>query len=113
MGGLSNMTLLVPLGHRVLVKPIVIEEKTKGGIYLPQQSIDLEKAGIDKGEVVAIGDTAWKDERLGGKAWCKVGDNVIWARYAGKPVTINMGTPDEITYHLVNDEDILGREEET
>ena len=101
---------LVPLGHRVLVKPIVIEEKTKGGIFLPQQSIDLEKAGIDKGTVVDIGDTAWQDERLGGFPWCTVGDKVIWARYAGKPVTIKNKDNEDVTYHLLNDEDILAKE---
>ena len=98
--------MIYPLGHRVLVKPVKIEEKTASGIYLPQQTVEMEQAGIDKGEVVAIGDTAWKDERLGGAAWCKVGDTVIWARYAGKPVKDG----DDL-YHLVNDEDLLGKEE--
>lgn len=97
--------MITPLGHRVLVKPIRIEEKTKGGIYLPQQTQEMERAGVDKGEVIAIGATAWMDERLGGKPWCEVGDTVIWARYAGKPVTVG-----EEIYHLINDEDILGKE---
>ncbi len=97
--------MIIPLGHRVLVKPVVIEEKTQSGLYIPQQSVDLERAGVDKGEVVAIGNTAWKDERLGGTNWCEVGDTVIWARYAGKPVLDG-----EVTYHLLNDEDVLAKE---
>ena len=36
------------------------------------------------------------------KPWCKVGDTVIWARYAGKPVEDNTGE----LYHLINDEDL-------
>lgn len=102
--------MLHPLGHRVLVKPIEIEKAKDIGngkkIYFADQSVDLAKAGVDKGTVVEIGSTAWKDERLGGVPWCKVGDSVIWARYAGKPVD-HEGT----TYHLVNDEDILGLED--
>lgn len=87
-----------PLGHRVLVMPQVIEEKTEGGIYIPQQVIDHEKAGVDKGVVVAIGSTCWPDS----PPWCDVGDTVIWARYAGKPVW-----DADTLYHLLNDEDIL------
>lgn len=102
--------MIHPLGHRVLVKPIEIEKAKDLGngkkIYFADQSVDLARAGVDKGVVIAIGDTAWQDERLGGKPWCKVGDNVIWARYAGKPVDF-----EGVTYHLVNDEDILGRED--
>lgn len=99
--------MIKPLGHRVLVKPDIVEEKTKGGLYIPVQAKDAEQAGIDRGEVIEIGETCWVDERLGGKRWCKVGDRVIWARYAGKPIVDS----DEVIYHLINDEDILAKEE--
>lgn len=106
------MTILEPLGHRVLVKPIKIEEKTKGGLYKPQHTVLLEKMGVDKGTVISIGETAYLDERLGGKPWVKVGDTVAWARYAGKPVddpyeVDDAGEP--VVYHILNDEDILCR----
>lgn len=98
-----------PLGHRILIKPeeITKEVKTSSGItlYKPDQTVDLERAGVDRGIVVEIGPTAWLDPQLGGKAWCEVGDTVYWARYAGKPVTVG-----DITYHLVNDEDLICKE---
>lgn len=108
--------MIKPLGHRVLVKPMEIEKAKDLGngkkIYFADQSIDLARAGVDKGTVVAIGETAWQDERLGGKPWCRVGDKVIWARYAGKPVDMEDDSEQGYTtYHLVNDEDLLGREE--
>lgn len=90
------------LGHRVLVKPKQIEEKTAGGIIIPDQTRDKEQAGIDEGEVIAIGPTAFKD--LGGFDWVKVGDWVVWPRYAGKPYE-----DEGILYHAINDEDILMR----
>ena len=91
---------MFPLGHRVLVKADIVEEKSTGGIYIPQQTRDQEQGGVDKGVVVAIGETAWQD--LGGKPWCKVGDKVVWARYAGKPYVDN-----DVIYHILNDEDLL------
>lgn len=99
--------MITPLGHRLLIKPIEIEEKTEGGIWKPQQTTEMERAGVDKGTVVAIGTTCWLDPSFGGKPWCKVGDKVVWARYAGKPVKDADGTE----YHLLNDEDVLGRED--
>lgn len=98
--------MIEPLGHRVLVKPIEVSNKTEGGLWKPEQTVDLEKSGVDRGVVIALGDTAYKSELLGGRPWCKVGDKVIWARYAGKPVEDEDGT----WYHLINDEDLLARD---
>jgi chaperonin GroES len=99
--------MVTPLGHRVLVKPVEIKNKTEGGLWKPEQTVDLEKGGVDKGTVMALGSTAYMADQLGGEPWVKVGDKVVWARYAGKPVEDSDGT----LYHLINDEDILAREE--
>ena len=53
--------MIVPCGHRVLVKIDEVEEKTTGGIFIPKTIADRqEEAGIF-GTIVAIGETAWKD----------------------------------------------------
>ena len=71
---------LRPLGDRVVVKPLEDEERTKGGIVLP----DTAKEKPQRGEVVAVGPGEWATE--GEKRIpmdVKVGDRVIFRNYAG------------------------------
>ncbi len=63
-----------PLADRVLVQPAPAEEKTSGGIIIP----DTAKEKPQKGTVVAIGDGT-KDNPI----TLKVGDNVLYGKYAG------------------------------
>ena len=70
---------LKPLADRVVVKPIVKEEVTKGGIVLP----DTVKEKPQEGEIVAVGPGKLGDDgkRIGMEV--KKGDKVIYAKYAG------------------------------
>jgi chaperonin GroES len=63
-----------PLGDRVLVKPAPVEQKTVGGIIIP----DSAKEKPLKGEVLAVG-KGTKDEEM----VVSVGDNVLYGKYAG------------------------------
>ena len=77
---------LRPLGDRVVVKPLEDEERTKGGIVLP----DTAKEKPQRGEVVAVGPGEWDDE--GEKRLpldVKVGDHVLYAKYAGTEIKID------------------------
>ena len=93
-------------GHRVLLRPTGMEDKTDWGFDLAPQG-DLhkrEKAGTVIGEVVDIGPTAWRafdGDDPNWKPWCKIGDIVYFAKHAGKFITI-----DGETYLLVLDADI-------
>lgn len=95
------MRKIEPVGHRVLVRPKKVEEKTAGGLYLPQQAQEAEQYATEEGELVAIGPQAWAafDD---GSPWANVGDVVTFARYAGKVVEGD----DKVKYRLMNDEDI-------
>ncbi|MCH2044012.1 MAG: co-chaperone GroES [Saprospiraceae bacterium] len=64
-----------PINDRVLVKPAPAEEKSKGGIIIP----DTAKEKPQRGEVVAVG--PGKDDN---KMTVKVGDTVIYGKYAGQ-----------------------------
>ena len=66
-----------PLADRVLIKPAAAEEKTVGGIIIP----DSAKEKPLKGEVVAVGNGT-KDEEM----VVKVGDNVLYGKYAGTEI---------------------------
>ena len=70
---------VTPLADRVVVKPIVMEEVTKGGILLP----DTAKEKPQEGEVVAVGPGRMAEDGKRIPMEVKVGDVVIYAKYAG------------------------------
>jgi len=70
-----------PLGDRVLVQPITVEETTKAGIVLPD-SVEKEKKA--EGEVIAVG-AGDKIKALG----LKVGDKVLFGKYSGDEIEID------------------------
>lgn len=76
---------LKPLGDRVVVKPIDVEEKTAGGIVIP----DTAKEKPQQGEVVAVGPGRVLDngERLAPEV--SVGQRVLYAKYGGTEVKLN------------------------
>ncbi len=73
-----------PLGDRVIVKPAAAEEKTKGGIILPDTA--KEKPVI--GEVVAVGPGKVTDDGKKVVPEVKVGDKVLYGKYSGTEVTV-------------------------
>jgi chaperonin GroES len=76
---------LKPLNDRVLVKRLEMEEKTAGGIYIP----DSAKEKPSKGEVVAAGPGKLDDNGERVAMTVKVGDTVLFAKYAGSEITID------------------------
>lgn len=98
------------VGHRLLVKPITLEEvdpafaaAKRMGLDLSERTKRQESSIIDRGIVEQIGPTAFKD--FGGDAWCSVGDQIDYVRHGGKFVT----NPDDKKedWLVINDEDVL------
>ena len=73
-----------PLADRVVIKPSPAEEKTKGGIILP----DTAKEKPVMGEVVAVGPGKVADDGKKILPEVKVGDKVLYGKYSGTEVTI-------------------------
>ncbi len=88
---------LVPLGDRVVLKQLVAEETTKSGIVLPGQN----KEKPQQAEVIAVGPGGCVDGKEV-KMEVKVGDQVIYSKYAGTDVKI-----EEDEYIIVRQSDIL------
>lgn len=88
---------LVPLGDRVVLKQLVAEETTKSGIVLPGQS----KEKPQQAQVVAVGPGGMVDGKEV-KMEVKVGDSVIYSKYAGTEVKL-----DEEEFIVVKQNDIL------
>jgi chaperonin GroES len=74
-----------PLADRVVIKPSPAEEKTKGGIILP----DTAKEKPVMGEVVAVGPGKVADDGKKIIPEVKVGDKVLYGKYSGTEVTID------------------------
>jgi chaperonin GroES len=84
-----------PQGDRVLIEPCPAEEKTAGGIIIP----DTAKEKPQKGTVVAVGPGKKKDEPM----TIKQGDVVFYGKYAGTEITI-----DGKEYLIMRQDDVFG-----
>ena len=91
-------------GYHVLVRPISIKEKTKGGIIIAQESLEKLRIATNCGYVIKLGPLAYHDkEKYPTGPWCKKGEWVIFARYAGSRLPIEGGE-----VRLLNDDEVLG-----
>ncbi|ABU57309.1 MULTISPECIES: co-chaperone GroES [Roseiflexus] len=89
-----------PLADRVVVKPVEREEKTKGGIYLPDTA---SKERPMEGTVLAVGEGRIDDNGKRIPMNVKAGDRVIFAKYSGTEFKI-----DDVEYLILSEKDILG-----
>ena len=102
-----------PTGWRILVLPFKMGEKTKGGILMGQDTLEKQQVASQCGNVLAMGSDCYRDKnRYKQGPWCKVGDWVMFARYAGSRIKIEGGevrllNDDEILATIKNPEDIL------
>ncbi|MFY9154752.1 MAG: co-chaperone GroES [Bacillota bacterium] len=90
--------MIKPLEDRVVVKPSTEEERTKGGIVLP----DTAKERPQEGEVMAVGPGRLLDSGERAPMDVKVGDKVIFAKYGGTEIKI-----DGEEYIILRQSDIL------
>lgn len=74
---------LKPLADRVIVRPLEAEEKTAGGLYIP----DTAKEKPQQGEIVAIGPGKVSDDGKNIPMEVKVGDKVLYGKYSGTEIT--------------------------
>jgi co-chaperonin GroES (HSP10) len=93
-----------PSGWRLLVLPFTPKEKTKGGIIIAQESLEKLRIATNCGYVIKLGPLAYHDkEKFPTGPWCKKGEWVIFARYAGSRLPIEGGE-----VRLLNDDEVLG-----
>jgi len=88
-----------PLGDRVLVKRVEEEERTKGGIIIP----DTAKEKPQEGEVVAVGPGARDDNGKIQPLDVKAGDRILFGKYTGNEIKI-----DGVDHLILREDDVLG-----
>lgn len=89
---------LKPLNDRVLVKRLEGEEKTAGGLYIP----DTAKEKPSKGEVIAVGPGKTADDGKAIAMAVKAGDKVLFNKYAGTEIKL-----DGVEHLVMREDDIL------
>ena len=98
MAQTATATKLRPMGDRVVVRPAAREETTRSGIVLP----DTSKEKPQRGEVVAVGTGRITDEGKRLDMELKVGDIVLFAKYAGTEFKL-----DDEELLILSEKDIL------
>ena len=93
------MASLKPLSDRIIVKAVTAEEKTAGGIFLP----DSAKEKPQQAEVIAVGPGKVQDNGKLAPVDVKVGDRVYYGKYSGTEVKL-----DGSEYVVLRQDDILG-----
>lgn len=89
-----------PTRGRILVKPLVQEEKTKGGIYLPDTAT---KEKPQEGEVIAVGAEAFTNSGQPIASPAKVGDKVLFAKWGGEEYK----GEDNVEYKFIKFDDVI------
>lgn len=100
--------MIIPVAHRVIVKPIDVMEDDEAYKAAKRLGLDLsmenklkrEQDAVDRGIVVSFGPTVFAD--FGTENPLKIGDEIVYARHAGKKVEDG-----ETDYLVLNDEDVI------
>ncbi|MCX5812905.1 MAG: co-chaperone GroES [Proteobacteria bacterium] len=92
-----------PLQDRVLIKRIEEEEKTKGGIIIP----DAAKEKPQEGKVIAVGDGKTLENGTKAPLTVKVGDKILFGKYSGTEIKV-----DGEEHLILREDDILAIEED-
>lgn len=119
---LDMMIVPDPVGHFMLVALPEVEIRTAGGIYIPETVSERERTASVVGTVIAMGPDCYIDPppllpdvppgmpvtvlaarpRFPSGPWCKIGDTVLFSRYAGKRFTI-----EGVEFRMLNDDEIV------
>lgn len=104
----ENGSGILPMQFKLVVKVEKVEEKTSGGIFVPEQAQDRRQFEITRGVVVAVGPAAFSDDRQypTDAKRPEVGDRIWFDKHAGTQVK---GKRDHmILYRVIEDTDVVG-----
>ena len=99
----QNPSGINPTEYKILVLPSKVEEKTKGGIILPDDSKDNKQHAQQEGTLIAASPLAFTYDNWNDQKPPQIGDRVLFAKYAGAVV---VGWKDGVSYRLINDKDL-------
>ena len=96
--------LPTPAGWRLVVMPLKIKEKTKGGVLLTDKVVEESQWTTNVGLVMKMGDLCYQDKtKFPSGPWCKEGQFVVYGRYSGARFKTKYGE-----HRILNDDEIIG-----
>ena len=100
----TDTSLPQPCGYQILIEVPNVNEKTAGGVYMPDSITDREKTASIVGKVISLGPDAYNDQKkFPSGPWCQAGDFVLFRSYSGTRFRI-----DGVEYRLINDDSVNG-----
>lgn len=91
-----------PKGYRILIAAAKVEDKTKGGVIIPDERREAEETASMIGYVLRVGSEAYADpQRFPSGPWCKEGDYIIFRSYSGTRFKV-----DGKEFRLINDDTV-------
>ena len=100
-----------PVGYRMLIKPHEIEQKSKGGIVIVEESKQYADVATCGGTVIKQGPECYHPTKFDSR-WCEVGDRVIFARHVGQKIEIKRPDGEVDRYLLINDGDVRAKDKD-
>ena len=95
-------------GFHVLVRPVSVKEKTKGGILIPNSTKEDMSYLTTVGKVIKIGNLAYNDtDKFPKGPWCKEGDYICYAKHAGQKIQYK-----EVKMLLLYDDQVIMKVED-
>ena len=95
-------------GFHVLVRPVSVKEKTKGGIIIPNSTKEDMSYLTTVGKVIKIGNLAYNDtDKFPKGPWCKEGDYICYAKHAGQKIQYK-----EVKMILLYDDQVIMKVED-
>lgn len=96
-----------PTGWRIMVAMRPVENKSAGGILLPDRHLDHQQAVATVGFVVSVGPAAYNRDEVGGYPWVREGDQVLVAKYAGQRHDVTL-EGQKVELRIINDDEVQG-----
>tara|TARA_R100001244_G_C5152710_1_gene129908 strand:- start:567 stop:992 length:426 start_codon:yes stop_codon:yes gene_type:complete len=91
-----------PSGWKILIAVPKAKKKTEGGIYKPEETMQVEEIGTIIGLVLQVGDLAYKDQKkFPSGPWCHRGDYIVMRTYSGTRFMVG-----EQEFRLINDDTV-------
>lgn len=104
-----------PVGWRLLISPVKIEEMTRGGIALVADSVKSQEYFRNVAKVLAVGEGCYQHPKFNGgiplekntpRPWCKVGDVIQYSSYTGAEIIIKHAGK-EHKVRVINDDEVI------
>jgi len=94
-----------PVGWRIMIRDHIPAKVTHGGVILADESVQHAEHLNYVGQVVEMGPDCYKHAKFQqGGPWCKIGDFIVFGRYAGQRIKFKGS---DVTYRFVNDDEVL------